>query len=112
MIDHSQLLAKLYGYGIRGNELMWFENYLRGRKQRDLHVCGEKSAWSIRKGVPQGSILGSLIFTVFANDLPTVVKQCTVNLYVDDTTLYCCCRDPQEVKWKLTWRQWPIGLTP
>ena len=36
MIDHSQLLGKLYGYGIRRNELMWFKNYLRGRKQRDL----------------------------------------------------------------------------
>ena len=53
MIDHSQLLAKLYGYGIRGNELMWFENYLRGRKQRDLLACGEKSVWSsIGKGIP------------------------------------------------------------
>ena len=69
MIDHGWLLAKLYGYGIRGKELMWFENYLRGRKQR-LLACWEKSVWSsIGKGVPQGSILDPLLFTVFANDL-------------------------------------------
>ena len=79
-------------------ELMWFENYLRGRKQRVV-ACGGKSVWSsIGRGVPQGSILGLLLFTVFANDLLTVVKQCTVNLYADGTTLYHCCRDPQEVK--------------
>ena len=76
---------------------MWFENYLRGRKQRVV-PCGRKSVWSSTgRGVPQGSILGPLLFTVFANDLSTGVKQCTVNLYTDDTTLYCCCRDPQEV---------------
>ena len=75
MIDHSQLLAKLYGYGMRGKELMWLENYLRGRKQRVL-ACGEKSVWSsIGKGVPQGSILGPLLFTVFANSCKTVHSQ-------------------------------------
>ena len=98
MIDHSKLLAKLYGYRVRGKELMWFEDYLRGRKQRVV-ACGKKAVWSsIERGVPQESILGPLLFIVFANDLLTVVKQCTVNLYADDTTLYCCCRDPQEVR--------------
>ena len=67
-----------------------------------MNWCGLKTIWEAESRgtywVPQGSILGPLIFTVFANDLPTVVKQCTVNLYADDTTLYCCCRDPQEVK--------------
>ena len=81
----------------RKAELMWFENYLRGRKQRVV-ACDGKSVWSsIGRGVPQGSILGLLLF----NDLPTVVKQCTVNLYADETTLYCCYRDPQEVKYAL-----------
>ena len=77
---------------------MRFEDYLRGRKQRVV-ACVEKSVWSsIERGVPQGSILGLFLFIVFADDLPTVVKQCTVNLYADDTTVYCCCRDPQEVR--------------
>ena len=77
---------------------MWFENYLRGRKQMVVASEG-KSVWSsIGRGVPQGSILGLLLFT---DGLPAVVKQCTVNLYADETTLYCCCRDPQEVKYAL-----------
>ena len=61
MIDHSQLIAKLYGYGVKGKELMWFESYLRGRKKQSVVACGGKSVWnSIGRGVPQGSILGLL----------------------------------------------------
>ena len=50
------------------------------------------------KGVPQGSILGPFLFTIFMNILPSVIENCNVNLYADDTTIYFSSKDPQEVQ--------------
>lgn len=62
-------------------------------------MCGGKSAWrEVVREVPQGSILGFLLFTLFMNDLPIVIGNCSVNLYADDTTIYYSSRDAQEVK--------------
>ena len=49
------------------------------------------------KGLPQGSILGPLLFMIFTNDMPSAVKHCSVNLYADDTTIYCSADDPVRV---------------
>ena len=97
-IDHNILLNKLSAYGITKNELKWFKDYLTGRMQR---VCVDStfSDWTtITRGVPQGSILGPLLFLIYVNDLPDVATQCTVNLYADDTTLYYSDKDPLKVQ--------------
>lgn len=97
-IDHTLLLRKLSSLGIQRKELNWFSEYLSGRSQR---VCIEStySEWAnITKGVPQGSILGPLLFLIFVNDLPDVVTKCSINLYADDTTIYYSDRDPVKVQ--------------
>ena len=78
-IDHQLLLGKLDTFfGVRGREKMWFQAYL-----------GSSSSWLVPKlGVPQGSILGPLMFVLFVNDLPRAINTCSVNMYADDTTLY------------------------
>ena len=87
LIDHSILIKKLYSYGIRGQFLELFESYFSDRSQR-VNVGGVKSAIRhIDYGVPQGSILGPLLFTVFTNDLPGQIERSVVDMYADDTTL-------------------------
>ena len=80
-------------YGIRGGELEWFRNYMSCRKQR---VCLDESRsdWTeVKKGVPQGSILGPLLFLLYVNDLPRTIQNSTVMQYADDTTMTVVAKD-------------------
>jgi len=86
-ISHDILFAKLQHYGIRGNTLDWIKNYLTDRKQFVMYN-GEKSPLgSLNIGVPQGSILGPLLFLLYVNDLCNASKKCSLIQYADDTTL-------------------------
>ena len=96
-IIHSLLLDKLEACGIHGTELKWFSDYL-SRRQRVV-INGAASDWKIvTQGVQQGSILCPLLFTLFVNDMPDVVKHCTINQYADDTTIYTSDKDPDVVE--------------
>jgi hypothetical protein len=74
-VPHRRLIHKLKGYGILGNLLHWIEDFLNDRKQRVL-LNGAHSAWStVTSGLPQGSVLDPILFTIYINDLPDVIKK-------------------------------------
>lgn len=88
LVDHQILLSKLELYGINNKALMWFNTYLTHRQQQ-VSINNNKSDFeTVTCGVPQGSILGPLLFLLFINDLPLYVDDVSSDLYADDTTLY------------------------
>jgi hypothetical protein len=86
-INHNKLLAKLEDVGVSSTSLAWFESYLSERYQavRINSTLSEKLP--VVSGVPQGSILCTLLFSIYVNDFPSVAKNCSSESYVDDTKL-------------------------
>ena len=118
---HKGLLFKLQRFGIHGCLLKWFANYLSNRMQRVV-INGQFSDWkTIFAGVPQGSVLGPLLFLVYINDITSVVKYCNVRLFADDTCLFVSTKDHIEAAWYINedlkhieeWaRQWIVKFSP
>ena len=86
-INHSILLNKLKHYGINGTALKWFSSYLTNRKQFVLYKGKMSKETTITTGVPQGSILGPLLFIIYINDIAKITNKFKFTIYADDTTL-------------------------
>ena len=84
---HHRLLYKLECAGISGNLLKWFRNYLTGRNQKVVIQGQSSSGKAVGAGVPQGSVLGPLLFLIFINDISEIVKS-EIRIFADDTTLF------------------------
>ena len=87
-VNHKILINKMYHYGIRGPILSWFKDYLTDRYQVTV-FNGEKSPTStVNIGVPQGSVLGPILFLIYINDISDIFSEAKSILFADDMTLY------------------------
>ena len=88
-VNHDILLKKLEHYGIRGTDLSWFRSYLSNRKQFVSTDGHSSSLTNISCGVPQGSVLGPLLFLTYINNLQNSSQFLSFFLFADDTNIYC-----------------------
>ena len=86
-VDHSILVRKLSHYGIKGTALKWFKSYLTNRTQFVQVNNVSSDTNPIKYGVPQGSVLGPILFIMFINDLHHAIPNSTVHHFADDTNL-------------------------
>ena len=115
-VPHQRLIQKLRTHGISGAVSRWIISWLSDRKQR-VQITGVKSKWiEVTSGVPQGSVLGPVLFLIYINDLATDInKSTTVLNFADDTKIFAVCNDDQDCavlqnditkldKWANTWQ--------
>ena len=88
LVSHRHLMLKLQKHGIDGQIGNWIKAFLENRKQKVVIRGFESDELDVLSGVPQGSVLGPILFLIYINDLPDCVN-CPVCLFADDSKLYC-----------------------
>ena len=110
-VNNSKLLWKLHQYRIRGNALAWIRAFLGNRSQTVVIDGEESESVSVTSGVPQGSVLGPILFLIYINDLPDELSS-QVRLFADDTAVYLTIGDTMTAKcYKMTWTDYLCGRT-
>ena len=96
-VPHERLKTKLKGYGISNQVIRWINDFLQGRRQKTV-INGYLSEWRpVTRGIPQGSVLGPLLFVCYINDLPDHLHT-NVKMFADDTKLYAPVSNSREYK--------------
>ena len=113
-VAHHRLLYKLEWYGIRGRVHQWIAGFLTVRHQRLLLDGAQSSLAGVSSGVPQGTVLGPILFLIYINDLPDCVSHSTIRLFADYCIIYRSIKTIEDtqhlqedidavVKWALLW---------
>ena len=97
-VNHHILTAKLEHYGIRGVANNWFKSYLSGRTQYVSIQGYDSDDKAVLHGVPQGSVLGPLLFLIYINDLHKAIKNSSVYHFADDTNLLNINTSPKKLQ--------------
>ena len=98
LLPHDLLTAKLEAYGLDNGSLNLLLDYLSFRKQKSKVGSAYSKRSNIRRGIPQGSILGPLLFNIFINDMFMIIEQSDICNFADDNTLYSCGERLTEIK--------------
>ena len=101
-ISHSKLIAKLHSYGLHGIELEWFTNYIFNRSAQVTYSGSLSNPQRNLSKVPQGSILGLLLFLLFFNDIAYSTKGASIITYAYDTVIYVVGNEMKEINAKLS----------
>lgn len=101
-VDRDLLLIKMKKYGVDGDVWKWFQSYLNGRTQSVIYRSGKSEKIEVNEGVPQGSVLGPLLFLIYIND---ILKCCgckyEIRLFADDMTIFVYGKSSEEIERKL-----------
>ena len=100
-VDHNILLRKLKLIGLDSKSLNWFESYLSNRPQKTSISNTLSCPLPVSVGVPQGSILGPLLFIIYVNEMPNIVKYCKIILYADVTLLHYSSNSAKDIEQRI-----------
>ena len=98
ILDHRLLVNKLCCYGFDKGSIAWINSYLTNRKYCVYFNGGFSEMRVMSCGVPQGSCLGPLLFSIFTNDLPLILNNASIAMYADDSTIYSSALTPRDLE--------------